>query len=189
VTTIAAASVNGVHALAADGMTRAGSDLIALRSRKIHQCGDAVAAGSGDVSCCNILASIEASEIKDFVESLRRAYGQGGWRSAEGEIGAPVYGPNQLFVNAEGVWKIGVDLSFLRIEEGLPAAIGAGMDYAIGAIESMSVLTKDFTGAVAPARDLVVHAIKIAIKRDAGTGGGIMLALRGAENFGPDWIT
>jgi len=185
-TTVAAASVGGVHALAADGMTCDGPDVIALRNTKLHGYGSAVIAGAGNLSTSNILAKLDhggEKSVSEVVEFLRREYRRADWKSVDGEVGAPIYGQEQLIVTDEGIWKIGVDLSILEVETTLPVAIGAGADYAIGAMESMRWTFETLT-----ARDLVLHAVHVAMKRDNATGGSIMLALRGAETFGPEWV-
>ena len=50
-------------------------------------------------------------------------------------------------------------------------------------MESALAIRPDMT-----ARQVAVHGVTIAAKRDAGTGGLVMLALRGAETFGPEWV-
>lgn len=87
---------------------------------------------------------------------------------------------------SQGAWlAYQEELAAFLQREGFPQALGSGSELAIGAMEA---LMSGGSPVVLPAQEIVVRAVRIAMKRDAGTGGKIMLALRGAENFGPGRI-
>ncbi len=195
-TTIAAASVNGTHALAADGLSVAGSLVVSESVEKLFVLslpadldGWPVVGVDGDLRTVNLVAALPSDhEVSPagFAAQLKELYEAQGYPPQSGDDhagGAPCWTQEAFRMDDSGIWWIGQDLSLTPVREGFPQALGSGMELAVGA---MTLL--DDEECALSARDLVVRAVRVAMKRDAGTGGKIMLATRGAENFGPEWI-
>ncbi len=190
-TTIAAAAVDGVHALASDGRAVAGSLIVADDVEKVvGMLGGigVVAATAGDLRTVDLMRGLELESRtpEAFARQLKALYEAENYLPQDGgdHAGtAPCWTQEHFFMTEAGVWWISQDMSVAPLRENLPAAIGTGSELAIGAMESLLSVQSDVTAAA-----LVLHAVRVAMKRDAGTGGGIQLALRGAETFGPEWI-
>lgn len=80
------------------------------------------------------------------------------------------------------------ELEVLPVREGFPQALGSGSELAIGAMAAAAFVHGLMAEDGLDARRLVELAVRVAMKRDAGTGGKMMLALRGADYSGPEWI-
>lgn len=183
-TTVAAAFKDGVYALASDGMISCGSEIQSNRQAKLIKHGEAVIGWSGAVEAREIVeAMTPKSNAKDFAHSVLLLMKEGDWEVIKEEGNAPCYGGSFLYLSTEGVWRVYGRMSVCKMDDDHPLAIGNGCEYAIGAMESLLSIQSDVTTAA-----IVVHGIRIAMKRDAGTGGSIMLALRGVITWGPEWL-
>ncbi len=183
-TTIAAVSIDGVHAIAADGLLTSGDLIASLKYIKVFDYGVVIAvAGNARISDLISFAGPNAFKSPfEFVAFLELTYQSHYYERESSSTGPPNYLQEYFYLTNHGIVEIGQDLAVLPVGEGIPAAIGSGADFAIGAMESM-IMVRDFS-----ARDLVLYAVQVAIKRENNTGGSIMLALRGTESFGPEWI-
>lgn len=195
-TTIAAATMNGVHALAADGQSMAGSEILTARLTKLIKVGDALVGAAGNGQTLDLLKALDSSSgesVEAFAQSIRKAMNAAEYKKDDSDNGAPNYHQSFLYLSDRGVWEVFSSLGSQIVETDFPTGIGSGCEYAVGAMESMSKCYAEFYVGDPmrrpSARDLVLHAVEVAMKRDAGTGGKIMLALRGAETFGPGRVT
>jgi ATP-dependent protease HslVU (ClpYQ) peptidase subunit len=195
-TTIAAASVDGVHALAADGRGMCGYEIQGGSRPKLVPYGKAVIGCAGSGEAVEIVESLPREDpghllhtpgdVLAFAAAVKQRMKASGWEVTKEERSAPDYGASFLYLSGAGIWRVYGRLSTAKMDADHPLAIGNGMEYAIGAMEAMT--SAGVSPVVLPAQEIVALAVRVAMKRDAGTGGKIMLALRGGETFGPEWV-
>lgn len=198
-TTIAAATFAGVHAIAADGRAVAGSLVVTEDAVKLFALGagavvrgvvvrGVVVAASGDLRTLNLVSKLPAAHESSpacLAAQLKELFDAQGYAPQAGDEQAgtaPCWTQEFFRMDDSGISWIGQDLSVSPVREGFPQALGSGTELAIGAMEALTDLDMS-------ARQVVVAALRSSMKRDAGTGGKIMLALRGTENFGPERIS
>lgn len=190
-TTIAACTINGVHAMAADGRCMGGDLVSADRAQKfLAHPYDVVTAHAGSLRTIDIVRlagpDYDLSTADSFARFLAQVFKEHGYERDEAAgAGPPSYRQEHLHLSPAGIFEIGQELAVVPVTEGWTTAIGSGADFAIGAMDLC--LRSREVGPVS-SRAVVTQAVSVAMKRDAGTGGSIMVALRGAETFGPEWI-
>lgn len=176
-TTIAACSRFGVHAIAADGRAMCGGGYQNAKQVKLYATGDAVAGMAGSYEAIQLARATLAADSQtpeDFAREWKESMVAAGLQVIKEDCNLPDFGIRCLYVSTGGIWRIYGRMGAIRMEDDLPMAVGSGEEYAIGAMTSVFQVE---TAEEMSARDVVVHA-----------GGGIMVATRGAETFGPEWI-
>lgn len=188
-TTVAALSLNGVIAVCADGRETYDNDISEERRAKIWELpGGGLIALAGDSRTRNlfdlkVLPKIDdRSTAHDIAGAFKEAMDAEGYGKSD-DIGSRCYGFGGIVVIGSVIWQISNDLHTDTVRERWPQALGSGERFAIGAMEAMLAL-----GVPGTADEIVRLAVWAAMRRDSGSGGSVMLALRGAIVDGPRWL-
>lgn len=168
-TTIAALRTKSKTVVGADGLVCWGDEVGQYEHDKLISVRDEICIGlSGQMRAADLWRvhmtspPVDVTSMVQMARGIYEAAGFGGGKSDR--RGPPEFGISHILATQDGLWEIGSTLCAVPVPLDWPVAIGSGGQFAVGAMEALSVPGAD-------PYDVVQRALEIAARRDCKTGG------------------